>query len=162
MVYPAPTIPWASRAAPAGNGTAAWSWSLTPRSRWFGWRSTRRTAATTWAWRDTTLTPPSAKETSTFSRSSASVSEYSSPRRRRRRRVLAHARAGSGKRAGPATERPIRAWSPARAHPGLRDRDVSVSPAEAGLGPRHVHARDARAAADHGSRGRDPVFYGME
>src|SRR5438445_8432197 len=139
MVYPAPTIPWAFRAAPAGNGTAAWSWSLTPRSRWFGWRSTRRTAATTWAWRDTTSTPPS-----------------------RRRRVLAHPRAGSGKRAGPATERPIRAWSPARAHPGLRDRDVPVSPAEAGLGPRHVHARDARAAADHGSRGRDPVFYGME
>src|SRR6266699_2104903 len=50
----------------------------------------------------------------------------------------------------------------AGAHPGLRDRDVSVSPAEAGLGPRHVHARYARAAADHGSRGRDPVFYGME
>ncbi len=50
MVYRAPTTPWASRAAPAGNGTAAWSWSLTPRSRWFGWRSTRRTAATTWAW----------------------------------------------------------------------------------------------------------------
>src|SRR5438309_1496779 len=56
----------------------------------------------------------------------------------------------------------VHARPPARAHPGLRDRDVSVSPAEAGLGPRHVHARDARAAADHGSRGRDPVFYGME
>src|SRR5436309_4783613 len=139
MVYRASTTRWASKAAPAGNGTAAWSWSLTPRSRWFGWRSTRRTAATTWAWRDTTLTP-----------------------RRRRRRVLAHARVGSGKRAGPATERPIRARSPARAHPGLRDRDVSVSPAEAGLGPRHVHARDARAAANHGSCGRDSVFYGME
>src|SRR6266699_402038 len=53
-------------------------------------------------------------------------------------------------------------YSLTRAHPRLRDRDVSVSPAEAGLGPRHVHARDARAAADHGSRGRDPVFYGME
>src|SRR3989440_3342834 len=69
MVYRAPTTPWASRAALAGNGTGAWSWSLTPRSRWFGWRSTPRTAATTWAWRDTTLTPPSAKATSTRSRS---------------------------------------------------------------------------------------------
>src|SRR6266516_4668318 len=139
MVYRASTTPWASKAAPAGNGTAAWSWSLTPRSRWFGWRSTRRTAGTTWAWRDTTLTPPSAKETSTRSPS---------------RWIW--------KGCGTCDRTSHTCLVPARAHPRLRDRDVSVSPAEAGLGPRHVHARDARAAADHGSHGRDPVFYGME
>src|SRR5207247_4969619 len=67
-----------------------------------------------------------------------------------------------GARAPPAAERAVPATPPARAPSRVRHRDVPVPPPEAGLGPGHVHARDARPAADHRPCGRDPVLYGME